>query len=53
MNNKVSEQALMNWLGHSNSKMIKRYYHLHDAEAQRQMKKLTLIPKPTKKRSAG
>jgi hypothetical protein len=30
----------MNWLGHRNSKMVNRYYHLHDEEAQRQMSKI-------------
>lgn len=31
----------MKWLGHRNSRMVKHYYHLHDEEAQRQMKKLS------------
>lgn len=33
----VPENALMRWLGHKDSAMVKHYYHLHDDEAQRQM----------------
>ncbi len=36
----VSEQVAMNWLGHSSSKMLRHYFHLHDREAQTQMRKL-------------
>ena len=36
-NSGVSENAVMRWLGHKDSKMVRHYYHLHDAEAQRQM----------------
>jgi integrase len=36
----VPEQVVMRWLGHRDSKMVRRYYHLHDEEAQRQMLKL-------------
>ncbi|QDT71757.1 tyrosine-type recombinase/integrase [Lacipirellula limnantheis] len=43
-NTGVSEQALMDWLGHRDSKMVQRYYHLHDPQAQQQMKKLGTIP---------
>jgi integrase len=52
-NTGVPEQVLMTWLGHANSRMIRRYYHLHDTEAQRQMQKLHAISKPTRTRSAG
>lgn len=45
-NSGVPEQVLMNWLGHRSSTMVRHYYHLHDAEAQRQMAKLKLIGKP-------
>jgi integrase len=38
------EQVLIRWLGHQDSKMVKRYYHLYDAEAQRQMAKLRFVP---------
>jgi integrase len=33
----------MLWLGHRDSKMIRRYYHLNDDEAQRQMSKLKSV----------
>jgi integrase len=50
-NRNVSEQTLMTWLGHRDSKMVRRYYHLHDEESQRQMEKLmapdvAVVPKP-------
>ncbi|SFJ27791.1 RNA 3'-terminal phosphate cyclase [Planctomicrobium piriforme] len=38
----VKERVLMNWLGHRNSKMVHRYYHLHDDESRRQMKQVSL-----------
>jgi integrase len=39
-NNNVPEQLVMEWLGHQESKMVRHYYHAHDAEAQRQMKRI-------------
>lgn len=39
-NSGVPETVLMRWLGHTSSIMVRRYYHLHDEEAQMQMKKL-------------
>ncbi len=39
-NRSVPEQVLMKWLGHRDSNMVRRYYHLHDEESQRQMSKL-------------
>jgi integrase len=41
----VPEQVVMEWLGHSESKMVRHYFHLHDAEAQRQMKRLNFVGK--------
>jgi len=41
-NNNTPERVLMNWLGHSSSKMVKRYYHLHDEESLNQMRQITL-----------
>jgi len=38
--NSVAEQVVMRWLGHRDSKMVRRYYHLHDEEARKQMRKL-------------
>ena len=39
----VPEQTLMNWLGHRDSEMVRHYFHLHDEEAQRQMRKINLV----------
>jgi integrase len=39
-NSGISEQVLMTWLGHQDSKMVRHYYHLHHDEAKRQMAKL-------------
>ncbi len=36
----VSESVAMSWLGHSSSKMLRHYFHLHDRESQQQMQKL-------------
>ena len=33
----------MKWLGHTDSKMVKRYYHLYDDEAQSQMQRLSFF----------
>jgi len=45
-NSNVPEQVVMAWLGHAESKMVRHYYHLHDAEAQRQMKRLSFVGMP-------
>lgn len=42
-NNGTPERVLMNWLGHSSSRMVKRYYHLHDEESLKQMQKITFV----------
>ena len=42
-NRGVPEQVVMEWLGHRDSAMVRRYYHLHDDEAQRQMRRLQFI----------
>jgi integrase len=39
-NNNTPEQLVMEWMGHQESKMVRHYYHAHDAEAQKQMKRL-------------
>jgi integrase len=54
-NSNVPERVVMAWLGHQSSRMVKRYYHLHDEEAQRQMKKLNFVKSPDtgEERSAG
>lgn len=43
-NASVPEQALMKWLGHRSSRLVKRYYHLHDAESQRAMQGVNFVP---------
>jgi integrase len=40
-NSGVSERVLMDWLGHTESKMIGMYYHLRDEESRRQMDRLS------------
>jgi len=40
----VPEQTLKNWLGHRDSRMIRRYYHLHDSESKRAMEEVRFIP---------
>lgn len=42
-NSGVPEQVVMRWLGHQHSAMVQHYYHLHDEEAQRQMKRLKFV----------
>ena len=40
-NSGVPERMVMAWLGHRDSRMVHRYYHLHDREAQQQMERLS------------
>ncbi|QGJ71496.1 Site-specific tyrosine recombinase XerD [Planctomycetales bacterium 10988] len=42
-NQGISQQVVMQWLGHRESKMVQHYYHLHDEEARRQMQRLKLF----------
>lgn len=42
--NGVSEQMLMGWLGHRDSAMIRRYYHLRIDESRRQMEGIPFLP---------
>jgi integrase len=39
----VPERVVMEWLGHRDSTMVRHYFHLHDDEAQRQMKRLRFL----------
>lgn len=41
-NSAVPERMLMAWLGHSDSAMIRRYYHLDIQESQRQMDRVSI-----------
>ena len=38
----VAQQVVMRWLGHRESKMVEHYFHLHDEEARRQMRRIVL-----------
>lgn len=40
-NSGVSERVLMDWIGHTESNMIRRYYHLRNEESRRQMDRLS------------
>lgn len=42
----VPEQMLMNWLGHRDSDMVKRYYHASRDEAQRMMRQIQFADGP-------
>jgi integrase len=42
-NKGVPPQIVMTWLGHSDSKMVAHYYHLHDTESDREMSWLDLF----------
>lgn len=42
-NSGVPEQVVMRWLGHSSSRMVRHYYHLHDEESQRHMQRLDFL----------
>lgn len=42
-NDGVPQQTVMLWLGHQSSAMVRHYFHLHDREAQLQMKKVRSI----------
>lgn len=41
----VPEQTVMNWLGHADSKMVRRYFHLPREESQKQMAKVPFLTK--------
>lgn len=42
----IPEQTVKQWLGHQDSKMVRHYFHLHDADAQRQIKQLRSVGGP-------
>ena len=39
----TAEHTVMSWLGHSSSKMVRHYFHLHDDESRRQMKRIDVL----------
>jgi integrase len=42
-NSSVPERMIMEWLGHSDSEMVRHYYHMCDTEARRHMEGLDLL----------
>jgi integrase len=52
-NSGVPEQVVMQWLGHAESKMVRHYYHLHNDEAQRQMKRVNFFGEAGSTGAAG
>jgi len=51
-NQGVPEQVVMKWLGHADSAMIRRYYHLHDRLSQQLMRELSFDDSRSKNQSA-
>jgi len=49
----VPEQIVMSWLGHSSSKMVRHYFHLHDDESQRQMRRMDFLGEASGTVAAG
>lgn len=41
-NNGVAERMLMDWLGHADAAMVRRYYHADAEESQRQMNRVSI-----------
>lgn len=41
-NNGVSERVVMDWLGHADAEMVRRYYHLDPQESRRQMDRVSI-----------
>ncbi|WP_261342097.1 tyrosine-type recombinase/integrase [Calycomorphotria hydatis] len=39
-NSGVPEQVLKSWMGHQSSRMVRRYYYLHDEESRQQINKI-------------
>lgn len=42
-NSGVPDRIVMEWLGHADSEMVRRYYHLSDEESRRRMDQLQLL----------
>lgn len=42
-NTGIPERIVMEWLGHSDSEMVRHYYHLSDEESRRKMDQLDLL----------
>jgi integrase len=39
----TAEHTVMTWLGHSSSRMVRHYFHLHDDESRRQMQRIDFL----------
>ena len=39
----TAEHTVMSWLGHSSSQMVRHYFHLHDDESKRQMRRINFL----------
>jgi len=39
----TAEHTVMSWLGHSSSKMVRHYFHLHDDESRKQMRQINFL----------
>ncbi len=52
-NRGVPERMLMDWLGHTNAEMVRRYYHADKGESRRQMAKVLLSENETGGAAAG
>ena len=52
-NNGVSERVVMDWLGHADAEMVRRYYHLDAQESRRQMDRVSIPVVNTGSAGAG
>ncbi|WP_437191161.1 tyrosine-type recombinase/integrase [Planctomicrobium sp. SH527] len=50
-NDGIAEQVVMAWVGHQDSDMVRRYYHLHNEESHRQMSRVQLVKSPGSRES--
>jgi integrase len=48
----VPEQMLMKWLGYADSRMVRHYFHLHDASSQKQMASVPFLGEAKAKNKA-
>jgi integrase len=49
----VPEQTVMRWVGHQDSNIVRRYFHLHDETAQQQMGRVRGILSPGSRGRGG
>jgi len=41
-NKGVAERVVMDWLGHADAAMVRRYYHIHAQKSRRQLNRLSI-----------